>query len=47
MEKLIKENQQKIIEELGRIDGKEFKTDTWSRPNGGGGISCVLRESRC
>ncbi|KAJ6159856.1 hypothetical protein N7497_004393 [Penicillium chrysogenum] len=44
MEKLIKQHQQKIIEELGRIDGKQFKTDTWSRPNGGGGVSCVLQD---
>lgn len=44
MEKLIKQHQQKIIDELGRIDGKQFKTDTWSRPNGGGGISCVLQD---
>ncbi|RAH55540.1 coproporphyrinogen III oxidase [Aspergillus piperis CBS 112811] len=44
MEKLIKDHQQKIIEELSRIDGKQFKTDTWTRPNGGGGISCVLQD---
>ncbi|KAJ5443664.1 oxygen-dependent coproporphyrinogen-III oxidase [Penicillium daleae] len=44
MEKLIKEQQQKIIAELARIDGKEFKQDTWTRPNGGGGISCVLQD---
>ncbi|PYI04260.1 coproporphyrinogen III oxidase mitochondrial precursor [Aspergillus sclerotiicarbonarius CBS 121057] len=44
MEKLIKEHQQKIIEELSRIDGTQFKTDTWTRPNGGGGISCVLQD---
>ncbi|KAJ9227586.1 hypothetical protein DTO169E5_5542 [Paecilomyces variotii] len=44
MEKLIKEHQKKITEELSRIDGKEFKTDTWTRPNGGGGISCVLQD---
>lgn len=44
MEKLIKDHQQKIIEELGRIDGTQFKTDTWTRPNGGGGISCVLQD---
>ncbi|KAG2028151.1 hypothetical protein GB937_000605 [Aspergillus fischeri] len=44
MEKLIKEHQQKIVNELSRIDGKMFKTDTWTRPNGGGGISCVLQD---
>ncbi|OAX81708.1 hypothetical protein ACJ72_03952 [Emergomyces africanus] len=44
MEKLIKEHQKKIVDELTRIDGKPFKADTWSRPNGGGGISCVLQD---
>ncbi|KAL4959414.1 coproporphyrinogen oxidase [Aspergillus stella-maris] len=44
MEKLIKDHQQKIIEELGRVDGTQFKQDTWKRPNGGGGISCVLQD---
>ncbi|KAJ5888845.1 oxygen-dependent coproporphyrinogen-III oxidase [Penicillium taxi] len=44
MEKFIKEQQQIIIEELGRIDGKKFHQDAWSRPTGGGGISCVLQD---
>ncbi|KKZ59178.1 coproporphyrinogen III oxidase [[Emmonsia] crescens] len=44
MEKLIKEHQQKIVDELTRIDGKSFQADTWTRPNGGGGISCVLQD---
>ncbi|KAJ5105168.1 hypothetical protein NUU61_002515 [Penicillium alfredii] len=44
MEKLIKDEQQKIIEELSRIDGNQFRVDTWDRPSGGGGISCVLQD---
>ncbi|OJJ89453.1 coproporphyrinogen oxidase [Aspergillus glaucus CBS 516.65] len=44
MEKLIKEHQEKIVQELSQIDGKDFRADTWSRPNGGGGISCVLQD---
>ncbi|KAJ5641610.1 oxygen-dependent coproporphyrinogen-III oxidase [Penicillium lividum] len=44
MEKLIKDHQQKIVEELSKIDGMEFKQDVWTRPNGGGGISCVLQD---
>ncbi|KAJ6096744.1 oxygen-dependent coproporphyrinogen-III oxidase [Penicillium sp. IBT 16267x] len=44
MEKLIKDHQQKIVEELSRIDAMEFKQDVWTRPNGGGGISCVLQD---
>lgn len=44
MEKLIKDQQKKITEELSKIDGKPFRADTWTRPNGGGGISCVLQD---
>ncbi|GAM40673.1 hypothetical protein TCE0_039r13202 [Talaromyces pinophilus] len=44
MEKLIKEHQKKITDELSRIDGKAFQADEWTRPNGGGGISCVLQD---
>lgn len=44
MEKLIKEHQEKIVNEISNIDGKQFVTDTWERPNGGGGISCVLQD---
>jgi coproporphyrinogen III oxidase len=34
--------QQRIVAELERIDGKPFRTDSWERPGGGGGISRVL-----
>ncbi|KAL7944548.1 Coproporphyrinogen III oxidase [Trichoderma barbatum] len=44
MEKFIKEQQQVIVKELERIDGKKFRKDEWTRPNGGGGITCVLQE---
>ncbi|PGH06342.1 hypothetical protein AJ80_08176 [Polytolypa hystricis UAMH7299] len=44
MEKLIKEQQQIIVDELTKVDGKEFTIDTWERDNGGGGISCVLQD---
>ena len=44
MEALIKEHQKKIVSELEKIDGKSFKVDTWVRPHGGGGITCVLQE---
>lgn len=44
MEKLIKTHQQKIVDEISRVDGTKFRTDTWTRPNGGGGISCVLQD---
>lgn len=44
MEALIKEHQKKIVAELQKLDGNKFKVDTWDRPNGGGGITCVLQE---
>ncbi|KAF6828078.1 coproporphyrinogen iii oxidase [Colletotrichum musicola] len=45
MEKFIKEQQQVIVKELERVDGGKFRTDEWSRKEGGGGITCVLQDS--
>lgn len=44
MEKLIQEHQNKIVFALEQIDGQKFKRDEWNRPQGGGGMSCVLQE---
>ncbi|PHH79199.1 hypothetical protein CDD82_2543 [Ophiocordyceps australis] len=44
MEKFIKEQQQLIVSELERVDGKRFRKDEWTRPNGGGGTTCVLQD---
>lgn len=44
MEALIKDHQQKIIRELEKLDGSRFKVDKWDRPDGGGGITCVLQD---
>ena len=44
MEAFIKEQQQIIVRELEKVDGGKFKIDTWDRPEGGGGISCVLQD---
>ncbi|KAI9149154.1 Oxygen-dependent coproporphyrinogen-III oxidase [Paramyrothecium foliicola] len=44
MEKFIKEQQQIIVQELEKIDGKKFRKDEWNRKDGGGGITCVLQE---
>jgi len=44
MEAFIKEQQQIIVRELEKVDGGKFKQDTWDRPEGGGGISCVLQD---
>ncbi len=34
--------QEKIIASLEALDGRAFKRDAWARPEGGGGMSCVL-----
>jgi coproporphyrinogen III oxidase len=44
MEQFIKDQQKKIVAGLEEVDGKKFKVDTWERPHGGGGISCVLQD---
>jgi coproporphyrinogen III oxidase len=44
MEQFIKEQQKEIIQELEKVDGKKFRIDTWTRENGGGGISSVLQD---
>lgn len=44
MEKFIREQQEAIVFALEQVDGKRFQRDTWERPNGGGGLSCVLQE---
>ncbi len=36
--------QQDIVGTLERVDGSAFRRDTWERPAGGGGMSCVLED---
>ena len=36
--------QARIVGRLSALDGKAFRTDTWERPEGGGGTSCVLED---
>ena len=44
MESFIQTQQTAIVGALQELDGSQFRTDTWTRPNGGGGISCVLQD---
>ena len=44
MEQFIKAKQEEIVRALEAVDGQRFQVDKWDRPNGGGGISCVLQE---
>ena len=41
---LVEEQQKIIVSQLEELDGKLFRVDHWSRPNGGHGISCVLED---
>jgi len=36
--------QAKIVEAIELVDGKNFLQDSWQRPEGGGGTSCLLEE---
>lgn len=50
MEEFIKSQQTQIVKALEQVEAASsaspaaFRTDTWTRPNGGGGISCVLQD---
>lgn len=36
--------QELIVTRIAQIDGKSFTRDTWQRPEGGGGVSCVIED---
>ncbi|TCV80268.1 oxygen-dependent coproporphyrinogen oxidase [Sulfurirhabdus autotrophica] len=38
------ELQELIVERMEQVDGAKFHRDSWERPEGGGGISCVMEE---
>jgi coproporphyrinogen III oxidase len=38
--------QQQIVAALELVDGKSFIRDEWKRPEGGGGISCIIEEGK-
>ncbi|KAF1997205.1 hypothetical protein P154DRAFT_622630 [Amniculicola lignicola CBS 123094] len=44
MEEFIKRHQKQIVAELEKVDGVKFTIDSWQRPEGGGGITCVLQD---
>lgn len=47
MEEFILDQQAHIVQVLSELDGTPFRTDTWTRPNnGGGGTSCVLQDGK-
>jgi coproporphyrinogen III oxidase len=36
--------QTRIVQRLEEVDGARFRRDEWDRPEGGGGLSCVMEE---
>ena len=38
--------QRRIVAALEAMDGQPFRRDEWTRPEGGGGIACVIEEGR-
>ena len=36
--------QQRVVERLQSLDGRPFRRDVWERPEGGGGVSCLIEE---
>lgn len=47
MESFIQTQQKEIVQTLEKLDSEHrFVIDSWTRPNGGGGISCVLQDGK-
>ncbi len=44
VKKYLLDLQNLIVARLELVDGKKFIRDSWDRPQGGGGISCILEE---
>ncbi|MCX7672748.1 MAG: oxygen-dependent coproporphyrinogen oxidase [Thiobacillaceae bacterium] len=40
------ELQELIVERLEQVDGRPFRRDHWQRPEGGGGLTCVIEEGQ-
>ena len=46
VKKYLLDLQELIVTRLEQVDGKLFRRDSWDRPQGGGGISCILEEGK-
>jgi coproporphyrinogen III oxidase len=44
VERFLQGLQQRIVSELERLDGRPFLRDPWQRPQGGGGLTCILED---
>ncbi|MFZ1547057.1 MAG: oxygen-dependent coproporphyrinogen oxidase, partial [Candidatus Nitrotoga sp.] len=44
VKKFLFDLQDTIVSRLEQVDGNKFRRDSWERPEGGGGRSCILEE---
>ena len=44
VKEFLTELQELIVERIEQVDGQTFRRDSWDRPEGGGGMSCVIEE---
>lgn len=44
VERYLRSLQQRIVDALAALDGRAFRQDSWIRPAGGGGVSCLIEE---
>ena len=44
VERYLRNLQQRIVDTLSALDGQAFRQDCWTRPAGGGGMSCLIEE---
>ena len=44
VEAFLKALQDEIVTRLAALDGTAFRRDAWQRPQGGGGLTCILEE---
>jgi coproporphyrinogen III oxidase len=44
VKEFLQQLQHLIVERMQQIDGKPFRRDGWERPEGGGGLSCLVEE---
>lgn len=46
VERFLKGLQERIVSRLEALDGAAFRRDAWQRPQGGGGLTCMLEEGK-
>ncbi|HEX9179709.1 MAG TPA: oxygen-dependent coproporphyrinogen oxidase, partial [Burkholderiales bacterium] len=44
VKEFLTELQELIVERLEQLDGRSFRRDGWQRPEGGGGLTCLIEE---